>query len=240
MEDVLELQRQIAAYIKSGDITKAFDLNAIEACLIAPQEIDIDIRWQELFDLHVLANIFQYREVEYKTVATHRLKVHTQDIPHKYIDYVYSRTERGSILRDAIAEEMVVKKEPLLEQISYPKEFLFDLAEEYRNQEDECTDEWESDDSVDDEGISAIRLRERLSRLHKILRGNNEDQEEEGSQGEEESEIDDDESNDIEMFDGDEDRDLEDFEKEFLSEISKIIFHLIISACQRRLNWIGP
>jgi hypothetical protein len=231
-QDILELQRQIAASIRSGNITNFFDQRTIEACLLNPQEIDNELGWEGLFDLHVLANIFDYRELEYKTVSMFRLKVQSQDIPHRHIGYVYSRTDKGSTLREAILEEMVMKKAPLLEWVTYPNEFLFGLFEEYRKQEDYCTEKWESDESDDE--ILFVQLKERLSRLHKILRLNSEEEDSEGEgdtngsdedgtqSGGEDGNGDTDENEDAQMIDEDEDCGLEEFEKKFLGEISRM------------------
>jgi len=156
---------------------------------------------------------------------------------HWHIGYVYSRTDKGSTLREAILEEMVMKKEPLLEHVTYPNQFLFDLSEEYRKQEDYCAEEWESDKS-DDDGILFVQLKERLSRLDKILRLDSEEEDDEESEGEgdadgsnedgtqsegEDGSADMGENEDAQMVDEDEDCGLEEFEKKFLGEILRMI-----------------
>ena len=190
MKDVLELASHIKDRIKSCDITKQFGRDAIDRAggwLKTPdtEELDQEMRWGELVDLHVLADIFYNRDMKFKTVSIFRAKCQKFRFPHEAIGYIYSRTAKGSALREAVVEEMMVHREPLRKETYYPKEFLFDLGEEYRNlcskSDYNVAEEWETDDDDDDDaGISHIALKEKLSRFLDILfEGEDEDGEDE-------------------------------------------------------------
>ncbi len=181
MKDVLRLVRQIKACIKSCDITERFIPDAIHragAWLESPgaEELEEGIGWVELVDLHVLAYIFDNRDMEFETVRRFRSMFRRYRFPHDIIDYIYDRTAIGSALQEAVVEEMSVRRLPLDKDISYPQKFLFDLAEAYRKLWlDRDEEESESDDDSDD-GVSHIVLKNKLSWLLDILQEEDEDE----------------------------------------------------------------
>ena len=113
MKDFLELAYHIKARIKSCDITNHFFRDAINRAggwLKTPdtQELQQEMRWGELVDLHVLADIFHNPDVKFKTISIFRAKFQAFRLPHETIEYIYNRTAKGSALREAVVEEMMI------------------------------------------------------------------------------------------------------------------------------------